>query len=98
LALASGAMRMLSLPGATRVAPRGLAAQTAGSEPHSADGLQREVAAQIRACALRYANRSVKRPLDPAGGWREAPKRARSPGFVRKGLCYSGVEESGSAV
>ena len=45
-----------------------------------------------------YANRSFKRPLDRAGGRREAPKRARSPGSCVRDFGYWGVEEWGSAV
>ena len=60
---------MLYLSGATKVAPRALAAQTAGSEPHSADGLQREVTAQIGACALRYAKRARSPGFVREGLW-----------------------------
>ena len=45
-----------------------------------------------------YANRSFKRPLDPAGGWREAPSGRAFLGSCVRDFGYSGVEESGSAV
>ena len=87
---------MLYLSGATKVAPRGLAAQPLAVSRIAPMAFN--VKSPRRSERVLYANRSFKRPLDPAGGWREAPKRARSPGFVGEGLCYSGVEESGSAV